>query len=176
MGDLNELLDGTEKLSCHAPNLNRISSFRNIIYNCGLIGLGYNGLAYTWTNRRFSSNPTFQRLDRCLANATWCNNFPNTNVYHLPIIYGDHAPILAIPLSNYVKRKRNFKFENWWLFEKDFQNVCKDTWVRYDHLSFHKRLKQLDHNLTVWSKRNKSSLNVQLKILKMIWLTFKLFL
>ncbi|GJN39974.1 hypothetical protein PR202_gb29131 [Eleusine coracana subsp. coracana] len=113
MGDLNELLDGTEKLSCHAPNFNRISSFRNIIHNCGLIDLGYNGPAYTWTNRRFSSNPTFQRLDRCLANATWCNNFPNTNIYHLPIIYGDHAPILAIPLSNCVKRKRNFKFENW---------------------------------------------------------------
>ncbi|GJN35984.1 hypothetical protein PR202_gb24806 [Eleusine coracana subsp. coracana] len=79
MGDLNELLDGIEKLSCHAPNFNCISSFRNIIHNCGLIDLGYNGPAYTWTSRSFSSNPTFQHLDS-LANTTWCNNFPNTNV------------------------------------------------------------------------------------------------
>lgn len=34
------------------PNSKRIASFRNIINNAGLLDLGYNGPAYTWTNRR----------------------------------------------------------------------------------------------------------------------------
>ena len=58
--------------------------------------LGYSGLAYTWTNRRFSSNPLYERLDRCLVNADWCAAFTVTNAYNMPIMHtmSDHAPIL----------------------------------------------------------------------------------
>ncbi|GJN31833.1 hypothetical protein PR202_gb20281 [Eleusine coracana subsp. coracana] len=112
MGDFNELLNANEKFSTTTPIYNRISIFCSIVNDCGLIDLGYNGPAYTWTNRRFSSNPTFQRLDRCLANFEWCRIFPYTNVYHLPLIYEDHAPILAIPTSIKPIRKKQFKFEN----------------------------------------------------------------
>lgn len=85
-----------KKISSVSPNNKRISFFRNIVNNGGLIDLGYNGPTYTWTNRRFASKPTFQRLDRCLANHLWCTLFPNTNVYHLPLIYGDHALVVAL--------------------------------------------------------------------------------
>jgi hypothetical protein len=39
-----------------------------------------------------------QTTGACLANSAPCNSFPNTNAYHLPLIYGDHAPILVVPL------------------------------------------------------------------------------
>jgi hypothetical protein len=43
----------------------------------------------------------FERLDKCLANVEWCQIFPNTTVYHLPLIYGDHAPILVLLNPNF---------------------------------------------------------------------------
>jgi hypothetical protein len=82
-------------------------------------------------NKRFNSNPTFERLDRFLANAEWCATFPNTAVYHLPMMRSDHAPILAILTSNKAKRKRPFHFENYWLLEPDFKQVAQKSW----HLS-----------------------------------------
>ena len=163
MGDLNDLLNSDEKIGVAHPNYNRISSLRTIINNCGLFDLGYNGPAYTWTNRRFSSNPTFERLDRCLANVAWCRLFPNTNVYHLPLIYGDHAPILAIPTSNRPRKKRMFKFENWWLYENDFQEVSREAWQKSADMPFYKRTKHLGFHLQRWSRKGKASLNNQLR-------------
>jgi hypothetical protein len=46
---------------------------------------------------------------------------------------------------------------------KDFQEVSKNILGKFAHLSFHKRTKQLGHNLVKWSKRNKYYLNNQLK-------------
>jgi endonuclease/exonuclease/phosphatase family metal-dependent hydrolase len=92
-----------------------------MIKNCGLLDLGYKGPAYTWTNKRFSSNPTYERLDRCLGNAEWCAAFPTTTVYHLPMMRSDHVSILAVLNTNHPKTNKVFKFENWWLLEQDFQ-------------------------------------------------------
>ena len=92
---------------------------------CGFFDLGFSGPAYTWINRRFSSNPVFERLDRCLANAEWCDFFPNTNVFNLPIILSDHGPILV---SKFRRPRLTFKFENLWALEEDFHTVAKNAW------------------------------------------------
>jgi hypothetical protein len=67
MGDLNNIMNASEKRGPAPPNLNRITHFCCLVKDCGLFDLGYNGPAYTWTNKRFSSNPTYERLDRCLG-------------------------------------------------------------------------------------------------------------
>jgi hypothetical protein len=68
-GDLNNIMSASEKMGPVAANLNCIARFCCLIKDCGLFDLGYNRPAYTWTNKRFSSNPTYERLDRCLGNA-----------------------------------------------------------------------------------------------------------
>jgi hypothetical protein len=35
-------------------------------------------------------------FDCCLGNAEWCLMFPSTTIYHLPMMYSSHAPILVI--------------------------------------------------------------------------------
>jgi hypothetical protein len=85
-----------EKLGSTRVNVNRINAFCAYVKQCGFIDLGYNGPAYTWTNKRFTYVPTYERLDRCLGNAEWCKVFPSTTIYHLPMMYSDHAPILAV--------------------------------------------------------------------------------
>jgi hypothetical protein len=108
-----------------------------MIKNCGLFDLGCKGPAYTWTNKRFSSNPTYERLDRCLGNAEWCAAFPTTTVYHLLMMQSDHAPILAVLDTNHPKTNKVFKFENWWLLEQDFQQVAKESWQKSHNHTFH---------------------------------------
>lgn len=93
MGDLNNIMSDIDTTSSHV-NKYRMRTFNSYVKQCGLFDLGYSGPAYTWTNKRFSSNPVFERLDRCLANAEWCGIYPNTNVFNLPIMLSDHAPIL----------------------------------------------------------------------------------
>ncbi|WVZ51998.1 LOW QUALITY PROTEIN: hypothetical protein U9M48_003094 [Paspalum notatum var. saurae] len=100
MGDMNNIMNAKEKLG---PNL--VNHAR------------YNGPAYTWSNKRFSSIPTFERLDRCLVNAKWIESSPNTSVHHLPMLYSDHCPILIKIESSgdrelvQVKKKR-FQLED----------------------------------------------------------------
>ncbi|GJN09889.1 hypothetical protein PR202_ga27938 [Eleusine coracana subsp. coracana] len=103
MGDLNNIMHVNEK---YGPTAARICNFCCLVKNCGFFGLGYNGPAYTWTNKRFATNPTFQRLDRCLANAAWCTAFSRTAVFHMPMLYSDHAPILAI-LDSQTQKQGN---------------------------------------------------------------------
>jgi hypothetical protein len=45
------------------------------VKNGGLVDLGLSGPPYTWSNKRFSSIPTYERLD-----AEWCRVFPTASV------------------------------------------------------------------------------------------------
>jgi endonuclease/exonuclease/phosphatase family metal-dependent hydrolase len=130
MGDMNEIMHPREKSGPGTPDMHCINVFCDHVKQCGLIDLGYSGLAYTWCNKRFTSTPTFQRLDRALANADWCIEFPATTVYHLPMLRSDHAPILTMLHSNRARTNKPFCFENWWLMEQDFQEVAKQSWQR----------------------------------------------
>jgi hypothetical protein len=95
MDDMNEIMHPNEKTGPGRPDLRRINDFYDFVKQCGFIDLGYSGPAYTWTNKRFNTAPTFERLDCCLANAEWCMAYPRTTVYHLPMLCSDHAPILG---------------------------------------------------------------------------------
>jgi len=125
MGDMNNIMHKAEKLGPRPANQRLISNFCCLVKDCGFFDLGYQGPAYTWSNRRFSTSPTYERLDRFFGNADWCSNFPNTSVYHLPMIYSDHAPILAVINSMRRKFKKSFKFENWWLLTDDYNGIAK---------------------------------------------------
>lgn len=138
LGDLNDILCDMDTTSINV-NRNRMRAFNTSIKQCGLFDLGYSGPAYTWTNKRFFSTPIFERLDRCLANAEWCALYPNTNVFNLPIMLRDHAPILVSTESKFQKPRLTFKFENWWTFEDDFQSVAKNAWSSTMNKSFHAR-------------------------------------
>jgi hypothetical protein len=153
-GDLNNIMSDVDTTSSNI-NKYRMRTFNSYVKQCGLFDLGFSGPAYTWTNKRFSSTPVFERLDRCLANAEWCDVFPNTNVFNLPIILGDHAPILVSTESQYRKPRLNFKFENWWTMEEDFQNVAKSAWYSSADKPFHSRTTNLAGTLKKWCKKKK---------------------
>lgn len=164
LGDLNNIMCDVDTTSS-SINKSRMRAFNSYVKQCGLFDLGYSGPAYTWTNKRFSSTPVFERLDRCLANAEWCGLFPNTNVFNLPIMLGDHAPILVSTDSQFRKPKLSFKFENWWTMENDFQKIAKSAWLASANRPFHTRTTNLAGSLKRWCKKKKP-LNQQLDSLQ----------
>jgi hypothetical protein len=153
---MNDIMYEYEKSNANV-NISRMAQFRDLIKQSGLFDLGYNGPAYTWTNRRFSSNPLFQRLDRCLANNQWCINYPSTKVYNMPLIYNfsDHAPILLSTNGKAKNIKSHFKFENWWLKEEDFQICAKNDWMSTVNKPFSARTNHLAGTLKIWCKKKK---------------------
>ncbi|EEC77009.1 hypothetical protein OsI_15342 [Oryza sativa Indica Group] len=155
MGDLNEIMHVNEKFGSVPPNQVRINIFKHYVNNIGLMDLGYNGPAYTWSNKQHGKDLVLQRLDRCLANVEWCMNFPNTTVYHLPMLYSDHAPIIAILNPKSRRPRRSFKFENWWLLESDFNQEAKAAWQKTERYHFQRRTTLLARFLTSWSKKKK---------------------
>jgi hypothetical protein len=174
MGDMNELLYDMDKNSTNI-NRSRLYAFRSLVKNCGFFDLGFSGPAYTWTNKRFSSKPTYERLDRCLVNADWCDVFPISNVYNMPIIHtlSDHAAILLSTEGQVRKIKKTFKFENWWLKEDDFNDYAKKAWHTSRNKSFSQRTNHLAGQLKVWCKKKKplqqelSTLEDQIKEIQM---------
>lgn len=154
MGDLNDILYDVDK-SSHRINIYHMHAFRALVKQCGFMDLGYSGPAYTWSNRRYTSKPILERLDRCLVNVEWCGIYPNINVYNLPIILSDHVPILLSTDATSHKPKRNFKFENWWLMEKDFQSYAKAVWRSSVNKSFHNRTTNLEGALKRWCRKKK---------------------
>ena len=154
MGDMNKILYDMDKSSPYVSS-HRLHAFRSLVKNCGFFNLGFSGPAYTWTNKRYSSNPVYERLDRALVNPEWCAIYPNTNVFNLPIIMSDHAPILISTYGTYKKPRQHFKFENWWLMEDDFQAHAKSVWNNSASRPFAARTNNLAGALKRWCRKKK---------------------
>jgi hypothetical protein len=75
IGDFNVIMDITEKWE-GSQRLNPNSvGFREFLFDTGLIDLGFKVPTYTWTNKPNSSSAVHVRLDRVVANTSWCNFF-----------------------------------------------------------------------------------------------------
>jgi len=82
VGNFNEILEESEKLEGARRPQGQMEDFKNVL-----------GPRYTWTNKRTDSFFTQERLDRAVANATWCGLFPLVLVEILATQSSDHAPI-----------------------------------------------------------------------------------
>ena len=73
-----------------------MQQFRDSLDFCGLKDLGFSGLPYTWSNRRFDGQMIWVRLDRAVASADWMLKFPSVRVHHVPGYSSDHKPIWLV--------------------------------------------------------------------------------
>ncbi|XVF80154.1 hypothetical protein PTKIN_Ptkin15bG0047900 [Pterospermum kingtungense] len=75
------------------------------------------------------------RLDRALANVTWCTIFPNATVSHLPKLHSDHVPLLLNLNSMEVRPcQRSFKFQAAWVRHDSFNDTVNEAWIRDGNL------------------------------------------
>jgi hypothetical protein len=67
----------------------------------------------------------------------------------------DHAPILISTDGTYKQPRKNFKFENWWLMEDDFQDHAKSVWNISTNRPFSARTNYLAGALKRWCRKKK---------------------
>ncbi|KAJ4851122.1 hypothetical protein Tsubulata_002429 [Turnera subulata] len=130
MGDFNAMTDDTDKEGGKEFCLTLNQRFRDWIDTCGLIDLGFNGFCYTWNNKRKGAANVRERIDRCLANASWRILFDKAQVFHKSMTGSNHRP-LRLHLSLASRRiRRNFRFEAKWVEEEECQQVIRDAWSK----------------------------------------------
>lgn len=90
LGDLNVVTTQIEKLGGGRFNSNQWEDMKMLGDTATLVDMGFQGNPYTWSNSREGFGLIRERLDHALANPTWMNTFPNTQVLHLPKTYSGH--------------------------------------------------------------------------------------
>jgi hypothetical protein len=125
-GDFNIIRRQEEKnndnFKAHWPFL-----FNAIIESLDLREIELSGRQYTWASRR--ENPTYEKLDRVLANVEWEQKFPLVSVRALTRSGSDHTPLLLDSGDPaHLGNKNNFSFELSWMRQDGFFDLVKTEW------------------------------------------------
>ncbi|XP_042951290.1 uncharacterized protein LOC122285342 [Carya illinoinensis] len=158
LGDFNEILSNAEKSGGRDKPERQMKAFRDVIDECHLQDLGFNGNPFTWCNRRERAHCISERLDRFLSNLKWHSFYPMASVIHGVIAYSDHVPIMLKLTAGSVQgpRKKLFRFEAMWVDATDCKQVIQDAWRgvegRKDLSIVMRKIQHCGEKLTVWNK------------------------
>ncbi|KAK8598046.1 hypothetical protein V6N13_095438 [Hibiscus sabdariffa] len=162
IGDFNATLSSEDHISCACSSKPDVH-FQNIVFDCGLQDLGYEGSDFTWYK-----GPCYVRLDRALCNGIWFEYFPHTSVTHLLRMKSDHRPLmLSLSGVGSSHRTHSFKYMASWLQHPDFTRLLHDSWsqsqdVFSNILAFTARAKQW--NLEVYGILNSKKRNLLVRL------------
>lgn len=165
MGDFNEVLSQEEKFGRLEHRSKLIEYFREVLLDCGLMNLGFQGFQYTWSNKR-KLEPVYTRLDLFVVNAQWCSLFPNCVVSHLNEGTSDHLPVLLTKRRKQTLRKKSHivLFEPIWLKQEECVSIFSTSWDSMRrNLSLYKRICKVRSELFVWGEHKFGRLQFQIK-------------
>lgn len=134
VGDFNKiLLDSEKKIGANRKS-HLIQNFINVINQCNLQDLGFEGYPFTWTNGREGEENIQERLDRCLASEEWLFLFPVVKVTHEKKSFSDHCPLViefdSVNLDEGNLKTRKFRFEEAWMKEPRCEEIVKRAWEK----------------------------------------------
>jgi hypothetical protein len=107
-----------------------MESFQGTLEACGLSDLGFKGPKYTWSNCQEGLDLIKERLDRVVANRSWCEFFREAEVWVGAAISSDHAPITlhVTGLAPKQLQRRPFRYEAGWELEPDYKRTVEKAW------------------------------------------------
>ncbi|KAL0009864.1 hypothetical protein SO802_004972 [Lithocarpus litseifolius] len=168
-GDFNEITHADKKIGWLEWDFRQMEGFRDCLYECGLIDLGFMGPRFTRCNGRGGEQRTLVRLDRMVANEEWLEIYPEAKVYHRSMSTSDHC-LLALWLQKRKPSrpiKKRFFFEAMWTRDERCREVIEAAW---DPLNgnpeelFQDRLKHCQVQLLNWNRRVFGNVNRELKL------------
>ncbi|GMI67490.1 hypothetical protein HRI_000418300 [Hibiscus trionum] len=154
-GDLNDILDDSEKQGGNRRPRSQILNFRDCLTRNNLFDCKPNTGWFTWTRTGPNVNPVCERLDRFVACSQWLHDFPNYGHFHSFSLESDHSVIIldtenATITNQYTTQAMDhFRFEACWAHDPAGIQVCKQTWAA-THGSILDKLSALGHNLLEW--------------------------
>ena len=132
LGDFHKITALNEQWGRIDRNLTQMAVFREAFSDCFLQDLGFHGAAFTWSNRRLSSELVRVRLDRCVANAEWISLFSNAWVQHVVVAASDHMGLLIsmdpAQVPNNCRKNKQFRFEHMWVREASCEDAIREGW------------------------------------------------
>ncbi|MCI08477.1 transposon TX1 putative protein, partial [Trifolium medium] len=141
--------------------------FRNFLTNMDLIDLPVLGRKFTWVH---PNGISMSRIDRVLVSNDWLSFVVNPALWVLPCTVSDHCPLVV--RSNVVDwGPRPFRFNNYWLENKDFTKVVENYWMNNNLTGWmayvlKEKLKGLKATIKTWHRYTYGVLDD--KILKLI--------
>ena len=154
--DFNFTLNEDECRGSRKGNSFATNFLKELMFDFGVIDLGYSGNKFTWAKGRWGNAAIKRRLDRGIANISWRLVFPKASMSHLGAIMSDHTPILldTNPVEDFALRP--FHFEAAWLRDERCLPVTEKAWdvaPRGSHFTnLYKKLVATRDALRKWNK------------------------
>ncbi|KAL7181874.1 hypothetical protein ACSBR1_040730 [Camellia fascicularis] len=136
IGDFNEIGLLEEKMGGAECRMSQLQSFLELLSDCALMDLEFNGLPFTWSNNQHGCANIRERLDRAVTTVEWRALFPCAQVFHELLVGSDHCPVVlncCVPLK---RVPRLFKFETMWSTNPDCVECCRDGLKRWSKAHF----------------------------------------
>ncbi|KAI9112316.1 hypothetical protein K1719_016839 [Acacia pycnantha] len=151
-GDFNEIKTPLEQKGGGRTNETRCRNFNNWIQDCGLIDLEADGPFFTWKGPKWDGlDRIHKRLDRCLCNVMWQDQFLNAEIRVLPRVGSDHHPLYVILEPDFkINMAEPFRFEAAWQMHDQFSDIVKGSWR--EEVEAHVNLSCLQQTLLRWNK------------------------
>ncbi|XP_073153234.1 uncharacterized protein [Henckelia pumila] len=159
MGDFNDILSHFEKQGNIRHPISLINGFREAVEDCVLIDLGMRGHMFTWEKSRGSIQFMEKRLDRALANSYWSRVVGTAEVSNLEVVNSDHSAIFLNIFSPMVYRRRQFRFENSWLFEPECRSMVSSGWRRSIEMDIQSRIEFCGNVIQIWGDKVRLKFN-----------------
>jgi len=174
-GDFNEILLAHEKEGGRPKSQSDMDRFRDVLEECQLHDLGFEGDIFTWRNHSHNAKDYIrERLDRAVANDLWRGHFPSARVIHGDPRHSDHRPLIMVtdrpPDVHAVwSMGKPFRFEASWLAEEKCAEVVADSWkaaMDGGTASVHEAVMAVAGSLSNWSHNILGDMEKRVKKLK----------
>lgn len=129
-GDFNKFLMNGYKFGGNAVSISKALRFQECLNVCNMIGIGFVGPRFTWSNHRPLTQLLQERIDRVFVNPVWNNLHAEVVVLHLEKTHSDHCPIkfLLFNRPQHTRAPRPFRFQPMWLSHPSFPSVVYNAW------------------------------------------------
>ncbi|GJT58680.1 RNA-directed DNA polymerase, eukaryota, reverse transcriptase zinc-binding domain protein [Tanacetum coccineum] len=129
LGDMNVTLN-VEEHSCGGSHITEeMQEFRDCINAVELDDIGSLGFYFTWT--KSLKNPkakVLKKLDRVMVSEGFLDEFADNHAIFQPFLVSDHSPALLIIPSNWKKKAKSFRFDNYIVDKPEFLKEVEEGW------------------------------------------------
>ncbi|WJX18270.1 hypothetical protein P8452_08084 [Trifolium repens] len=158
VGDFNSICSMEERVGITVAEGRSTSlevvEFQKFVEDLELVDLPILGRRFTWYH---PNGRAMNRIDRALISDEWAARWGNVGLWVLPRDISDHCPlILKYSMDDWGPKP--FRFNNFWLENKKFQEVVETFWNSnrvegWMCFVLKEKLKMLKSTLRAWHKR-----------------------
>ncbi|XVE83165.1 hypothetical protein DITRI_Ditri16bG0065800 [Diplodiscus trichospermus] len=127
--DFNDIGEQSEKEGERLKENRKIETFRNMLEECKLNNMCFQGQRFTWFEIR-EGQCIKERLDRAVVNVEWMETYPMSMRVNLPANGSDHSPIILWIEKVEKKGIRRFKFGANWVEVKECKQIIVTGWSK----------------------------------------------